>query len=100
MLTGILLTAYGLLQIEPSCYDTIQFEKSQRKTTIYNKTTSEDSDQPVHPRNLVSVFADRMYLQQPPGYLKKDKQDLLLYMLIWIFAGHKVLWQAFVVRWL
>ena len=35
----------------------------------YNKTsaTSEDSDQPAHPRSLIRVFADRMCLLQPPG---------------------------------
>ena len=41
----------------------------------YNKTcaTSEDSDQPAHPRSLIRVFADRMSLLQPPGYSKRDK---------------------------
>ena len=38
----------------------------------YNKicATSEDSDQPAHPRSLIRVFADRMCLLQPPGYPK------------------------------
>ena len=42
----------------------------------YNKTcaTSEDSDQPAHPRSLIRVFADRMCLLQPPGYPKKYKR--------------------------
>ena len=47
----------------------------------YNKTcaTSEDSDQPAHPRSLISVFADRMYLLQPPGYPKRDERESLPY---------------------
>ena len=47
----------------------------------YNKicVTSEDSDQPAHPSSLIRVFTDHMCFPQPPGYLKKDKQDLLSY---------------------
>ena len=43
----------------------------------YNKTfaTSEDSDQPKHPRSLIRVFADCMCLLQPPGYPNRDKRD-------------------------
>ena len=35
-----------------------------------NKTyaTSEDLDQPTHPRSLIRVFTDRMRPLQPPGY--------------------------------
>ena len=57
----------------------IRLNMSQCKT--YNKTfaTSEDSDQPAHPRSLIRVFTDRMYLLQPPGYLKRDRRELLLY---------------------
>ena len=48
----------------------------------YNKScaTSEDSDQPAHPRSLIRVFADRMFLLQPPGYPKRDKREPLLYV--------------------
>ena len=51
---------------------------SQRTTkyTIHNCATSKDSDQPSH---LISVFADRMCLLQPPGYLKRDTRELLPY---------------------
>ena len=44
-----------------------------------NKTcvTNEYSDQPAHPCNLISVFADRLCLLQPQGYPKKDKQEPL-----------------------
>ena len=44
------------------------YEPEHDKT--YNKTyaTSEDSDQPAHPRSLTWVFADRMCLLQPMGY--------------------------------
>ena len=40
-------------------------EPANAKT--YNKTcaTSEDSDQPAHPRSLIRVFADRKCLLQP-----------------------------------
>ena len=45
-------------------------EPARDKT--YNKTcaTSEDSDQPAHPRRLIRVFADRMCLLQTPCYPK------------------------------
>ena len=45
----------------------------------YNNTcaTSEDSDQPAHPRILIRVFADRMCLLQPPDCPKRDKRELL-----------------------
>ena len=54
---------------------------SQRTTKPYNKTsaTSEDSDQPAHARSLTRVFADRMYLLQPPGYKQRDKREPLPY---------------------
>ena len=47
--------------------------------TLQKKTyaTSEDSDQPAHPRSLIRVFADRMYILQPPGYPKRDKREHL-----------------------
>ena len=47
----------------------------------YNKTcaTTEDSDKPVHPHSPISVFADRMCLFQPPGYLKRDKREPVSY---------------------
>ena len=53
----------------------------------YNKTcaTSQDSDQPVPPRNLIRVLTDRMWLLQPPGYLKRDKQESLPY---WVDIQH------------
>ena len=45
----------------------------------YNKTcaTSEDSDQPAHPRSLIRVLADRMCLLQTRGYPKWDKREPL-----------------------
>ena len=55
----------------------ILFETAHDKN--YNKTcaSSEDSDQPAHPRSLIRVFADRMCLLQPPGHPKRDKQEPL-----------------------
>ena len=52
-------------------------ESAHEKT--YNKTcaTSEDSDQPAHPRSLIRVFADRKCILQPPGYPKRDKREPL-----------------------
>ena len=57
----------------------LQIEPAHDKT--YNKTcaTSEDSDQPAHPRSLIRIFADRMCLLQPPGYPKQDKRESLPY---------------------
>ena len=45
----------------------------------YNKTCAigEDSDQPVHPYSLITVFAERMRLLQPPTNPKRDKRDPL-----------------------
>ena len=47
----------------------------------YNKTcaTSEDSDQPAHPRSLIRVFADCLCRLQPPGYPKRDIREPLPY---------------------
>ena len=55
------------------------YEPAHDKT--YNKTcaASKDSDQHVHPRCLIRVFADHMCPLQLPGYPKKDKQEPLPY---------------------
>ena len=54
----------------------------------YDKTcvTSEDLDQPAHPRSLIRVFADRMCHLQSTGYPKREskraiqrEQELLSY---------------------
>ena len=47
----------------------------------YNKisATSEDSDQPAHPRRLIRIFADPMCFLQPPDYRKRDKREPLAY---------------------
>ena len=47
------------------------------KTPSIKRAISEDSDQPVHPRSLIRVFADRMCLLHPSGYPKKDKREPL-----------------------
>ena len=46
----------------------------------YNKfcATSEDSDQPAHPRSLIRVFADRMGLLQPSGIQKEYTRTLAI----------------------
>ena len=59
-----------------------EFEPARDKTCNKTCATSEDSGQPVHPRNLTRVFADRMCLQQPPGYQKKDKREPLPYWVV------------------
>ena len=70
----------------------------------YNKAcaTSENSDQPAHPRSLIRVFADRICLLQPPGYPKREKRDpcytAWMYRLIRVFAGYTCLIVGFVVR--
>ena len=48
------------------------------KTSI-RRATSEDSDQPAHPRSLIRVFADSICLLKPPGYPKRYKQEALPY---------------------
>ena len=80
------------------------FELSHDKT--FNKTwsTSEDSDQPAHPRRLIRVFADRRCLLQLPYYQKRDTWTPChtgwMYRLIWVFAGHTGLFVSFIVHWL
>ena len=57
----------------------ITYEPAHDKT--YNKTcaTSEDSDQPTHPRRLIKVFVDRMCLLRLPGFSKEDEREPLPY---------------------
>ena len=57
----------------------IRYESVHGKT--YNKTcaTSKDSDQPALLYSLIRAFPDCMYLLQPPGYPKRDKQEPLPY---------------------
>ena len=61
------LVAYALwLSLVLETFYTIN---EQAHDETYNKSCapSEDSDQPAHPRSLIRVFADRMYLLQPPA---------------------------------
>ena len=61
----------------------------------YNKTcaTSENSDRPVHPRNLIRVFADRMCLLQLPGHPKLMSENPshtgCMNRLIGVSVGHR-----------
>ena len=80
---------------------------SQRTKKIYTKTcaTSEDSDQPAHPRSLIKVFADRTCLLQPPGYSKRDKQEPLTYWVdvqtdLSLCWSNRSYCSFFIVRWL
>ena len=59
--------------------EVVQKFKWRQLTTkpIVRRATSEDSDQPAHPRSLIRVFADRMCPLKPPGYRKKDDQEPL-----------------------
>ena len=53
---------------------------SQRTTkSAIRRATSDDSDQPAHPRSLIRVFADHMHLLQSPGYLKSGERESLIY---------------------
>ena len=54
-------------------------EPVHEKTINKTCATSQDSDQPAHPRSLIWVFADCMCLLQPPDYPKGDKQEPLPY---------------------
>ena len=69
------------------------YELELNKTNNKTSATSEDSGQPVHPRSLIRVFADRMCILRPSGYPKRDKREPschtgLMYRLIWVFAGY------------
>ena len=51
-------------------------------------------------RAVISVFADCMFLLQPPGYPKRDKPEPFhwwMYRLIRVFSGHPGLIVGFVV---
>ena len=50
--------------------------KRTAKPTCANR---EDSDQPAHPRRLIRVFTDCIWLLQLPGYPKKDDGEPLSY---------------------
>ena len=67
------------MKINKNPDEDIQFEPAQDKT--YNKpcVTSENSDQPAHPRSLIRVFTDRMCLLRPPGCQKRNKREHLPY---------------------
>ena len=53
----------------------------QAHDKTYNKTcaTSEDSDQPAHPRRLIRVFADHNVPSADPSYPKRVRRELLPY---------------------
>ena len=79
-------------------------EPAHHKTYNMTCAASEDSDQPVHPGNLIRVFTDHMCLLQPPANPKTDKRDPLLY---WVDVQADLpllvtqnLIVGFVVRWL
>ena len=59
----------------------------------YDKTcaTSNDSDQPAHPRSLIRIFADRMRLLQSLGYSKMDEREPLVYC-TGVQAGLSLCW--------
>ena len=76
----------GLLYHEDSLYRCSSHSTACSITQpVHDKTynnacaTSEDSDQPAHPRSLIRVFADRMCLLKPPGYQQTDKRGSLPY---------------------
>ena len=63
------------------CYGEIRKHIWDSARQTYDKIfwTSEDSDQPAHPRSLIRVFAGHMCLLKPPGYPKRDKWEPLPY---------------------
>ena len=68
-----------------TCSDTktftlkIKLEPADDKTYTMTCATSEDSDQPVHPRSLITVFADHRCLLQPRGYRKRATREPMRY---------------------
>ena len=62
-----------------------EYEPANDKTYDKICATSEDSDQPAHPRSLTRVLVDCKYLLLSPDG---------------VFAGHAGLTVCFVVRWL
>ena len=66
-------------RIHGSVCDAFINEPAHDKTYDKPCATSEDSDQPAHPRSLIRVFAYRMCLLKPPGYTKRDKREPLPY---------------------
>ena len=48
-----------------------------KRTAKPTCSISEYSDQPAHPRRLIRVFTDCLWLLQLPGYPKKDEGEPL-----------------------
>ena len=92
------------VEIGEICTDVAINEPAHYKT--YNETCaiSEDSNQTAHPRSLIRVFADRMYLLQPPGYPKGVNGNPCktgwINRLICVLAGQKGRTAGFVAHWL
>ena len=57
-----------LFSIKYCFCDAVLYEPAYNETCNKTCATSEDSDQPAHPRSLIRVFADRMCQLQAPGY--------------------------------
>ena len=56
------------------------YHLSQRTTKpTIRLVTSKDSEQPAHPRRLIRVFADRIFLLKPIGYQTRDEREPLPY---------------------
>ena len=68
------------MQIASYINNSLEINKSQRiaKPTI-KRATSEDSDQPVHMRCLISVFVDRTFLLQALDY-----PNIFSYPFLWM----------------
>ena len=75
----VITTSRSTLCINMSCFRKkfVHFIIAPAKNKTYNKTctTSKNSDQPVQPRSLSRVFADRMCLQQLSGFPKEMNEN-------------------------
>ena len=68
-----------------------QYEPAHDKTCNKTCATSEDSDQPAHPRSLISVFSDHMCILKPPGFPKRDEGETLPYWM-YVHADLSLCW--------
>ena len=103
-------TETTLIFIHPAVLDTQQAIKCKYDNKLWSSARQnlqldlrdpENSDQPPHPRSLISLCWS-MTLLQHPGYQKGINENPCLtgwiYRLIWVFAGHTDLIVGFVVR--
>ena len=85
---GQVMSAFAL-QVEEWQVETLFMRQHTTNPTIRSMRPAKS--QPAQPRSLIRVFADRLCIQQPPGYQERDKQEPLPYwvaVLCWSYMSY------------